>query len=480
MTNNNNVVSIGPLRDFALPNDIEVERLLLGAMMNYNQLVHTVRNHITPDMFFEYLHQEIYKTIVSFVDKDMLANGLTIHKSIDTSEFDVDLLSLLKALMANAFTPVNIVEYCKVLKKLYIRRCVILEARTSMNEAINMQDQEVEAEDLITNAMERLQNLGDEIDPTSNRLEKTSVRTQRAVEQLEYRMKNQGKLLGISTGFTDLDKILNGLQKSDLVIIAGRPAMGKSSLGINIATNAADYLLKQNPDNSGAIAYYSLEMSADQLIARMLAMQSNVNLKNVSSGNVTDSDLSKYIRSRQVINERDIHLDDSSGISIQMLRTKIKRLKMRENLKAVFVDYLQLLNSGTSNKNENRVNEITKITQGLKAIAKEVDIPIIALSQLSRNVESRENKRPHLSDLRESGSIEQDADIVMFIYREEYYLMRDQPEEGSAHHQEWQKKMNEAMSKAEIIIAKHRNGETGKVNLHFDARLTKFNNFLKE
>ncbi len=306
-----------------------------------------------------------------------------------------------------------------------------------------------------------------------------------ALEKIQLAFKRQEKITGISTGFIDIDKLLCGMQNSDLIILAARPSMGKTALAVNLALNACLHMRQSNkmdPEKDASpppsVGFFSLEMSSEQLATRMMAISSEVHSSNLRSGQITENDFTKIVKASKDLAELSFFIDDTPSISIAALRTRARRMKRRHNLGLLVIDYLQLIKGSSKSSEGNRVQEISEITQGLKAIAKEINIPVIALSQLSRAVEQREDKRPLLSDLRESGSIEQDADIVMFIYRDEYYLVRKQPQEGTAEYEKWQAEMNKVTNTAEVIIAKQRNGPIGSAKLHFDSRTTKFDNHI--
>ena len=301
-----------------------------------------------------------------------------------------------------------------------------------------------------------------------------------AIEIANAAFQREGGLAGVSTGLTDLDKNLGGLHPSDLLILAGRPAMGKSSLAVNIAVNAARaYVPERQADGSikaksGAVCgFFSLEMSADQLAARILADVADINSDKIRKGEIDQADFERIYDASAQLNDLPLYIDDTGGLSIAQLAARARRLKRQHGLGLLVIDYLQLL-SGSKKSSDNRVQEITEITVGLKALAKELNVPVIALSQLSRQVENREDKRPQLADLRESGSIEQDADVVMFIYRDEYYRARQEPREGTPEHLEWQAQMDEVTGTAELIIGKQRHGPIGTVHLAFEASRTKF------
>ncbi len=301
-----------------------------------------------------------------------------------------------------------------------------------------------------------------------------------AIKRTEKAYQNRGRVVGISTGFTDMDAMLGGMQPSDLVILAARPSMGKTALATNLAFNSAKFLAEiaeKEGKQTQSVGFFSLEMSAEQLATRILAFAAKLPSHKLTHGNLNGDEFSQLARTSQEISSLPFHIDDTPALTISALRTRARRLKRTQNLGMIVVDYLQLVRPSSSGNGNNRVQEVSEITQGLKAIAKELNVPVIALSQLSRAVEQREDKRPLLSDLRESGSIEQDADVVMFIYREEYYLGRSQPDiNDEKKFSDWQARMDRAMNLAEVIIAKHRNGPIGTVRLQFNGNLTLFSN----
>lgn len=296
-----------------------------------------------------------------------------------------------------------------------------------------------------------------------------------AIELAEKAYKTDGHVTGVTTGLRDLDRKLGGLQNSDLLIMAARPSMGKTSLAVNIGFNAAKKYAETGGKEGGIVGFFSLEMSADQLATRILSDQSGISGDAIKKGNIRQDDFRKFAEASQVLSQIPFHIDDTPALSIGAVRQRARRLKRQHGLNLLIIDYLQLLSgNGSRQSTDSRVNEVSEITRGLKAIAKELNIPVIALSQLSRAVEQREDKRPQLSDLRESGSIEQDADVVMFIYREEYYLSRTEPDVGTEKHLEWQDRMGRAHNISETIVAKARHGPIGTVKLYFDPNLTRF------
>ncbi|GFQ88494.1 replicative DNA helicase [Trichonephila clavata] len=353
----------------------------------------------------------------------------------------------LAKLAAKASIALDIYSLTRIIRDTYLRRCLIKLGQEIVGDSYNY-DIENPAQAQIEQAMTKLFNL--------------AVKKQEA--------------LGITTGLQDLNQLLGGLQKSDLLILAARPSMGKTALALNIALNACK-MLQKRADKQHYVAFFSLEMSAEQLTARLITIDSGISYYKALTGRISDFELHEFINTSTELSELPFIIDDTPALSISALRTRIRLLYQLYNVEVVFIDYLQLIRGTTKRSNENRVQEISEVTQGLKAIAKELNIPIVALSQLSRSVEQRDDKKPQLSDLRDSGSIEQDADIVMFLYREEYYELRKQPNEGNNKHREWQEKMEKIRNIAELIIAKQRNGPIGSVKLYFDSNRGAFKDY---
>ena len=292
------------------------------------------------------------------------------------------------------------------------------------------------------------------------------------LDYAEKAFKKSSDVAVLKTALTDLDKKIGGLHKSDLIIIAGRPSMGKTAFATNIASNIC--MDKLNLKKKNNVLFFSLEMSSEQLATRLLSEMSKIPSEKIRTGNISKVDFENLLKNSEKIKNLSLFIDDSPALTLSAIRSRSRRLKRKDGLDLIIIDYLQLISSESRNLNDNRVKEISEITRGLKAIAKEFNIPVIALSQLSRKVEDREEKRPQLADLRESGSIEQDADLVVFLYREEYYLARTEPPEGTEKHIAWTDKMERIHNIAEIIVAKNRHGPISRVKLHFNASNTKF------
>lgn len=474
-----------------IPQNIMAEQMLLGAVLTNNESIHKVSDFLISDHFYEPVHQRIYDTVLLFMDKGIVANHITLKNYFDKDEAlkEKGGAVYLADLAALATTIINITDYGKAIYELAVRRNLIEIGEDIFNDAF---DKEIEltAHDQIEVAEQKLYDLAvNDLEQNKGFLQIKHPLTE-AINKAQLAFQNKGKVSGISTDFIDLDELLGGLQCSDLLILAGRPSMGKTALAVNLALNCSKVLVKNfekqkkaNPEEyaskkPGAVGFFSLEMSSEQLASRMISMLSGISTVKLRTGHVDENEFVGIVQAAKDLQSLPFFMDDTPSLTISALRTRARRLKRKHNCSILFIDYLQLVRSSlSSSRDQNRVQEISEITQGLKAIAKELNIPVVAMSQLSRAVEQREDKRPLLSDLRESGSIEQDADIVMFIYREEYYLMRKKPKEGTEEYNKWQSDMDSVGNVTEIIVSKHRNGPVGSVKLQFDSHLTKFNNY---
>lgn len=473
-----------------LPYNIVAEQMLLGYILTNNESIHRVNDFLLSEHFYEPVHQRIYETIMVFMDKGIIANHITLKNYFDKDEAlkDKGGASYLADLAALAVTIINVTDYGKAIYELAIRRNLIDIGEEIVNEAFD-KEIEITAHQQIEAAEQKLYDLAVNDNETNKGFLQLKNPLTDAVNKAQMAFQNKGKVSGISTDFIDMDEILGGFQNSDLLILAGRPSMGKTALAVNLALNCCKVLVRNfeqqkkanNEENAdkkpGAVGFFSLEMSSEQLATRMISMSSGLGSVKLRTGHIEEDEFVGVIQAAKELQNLPFFIDDTPSLTISALRTRARRLKRKNNLAVLFIDYLQLVRSGSNSRDQNRVQEISEITQGLKAIAKELNIPVIALSQLSRAVEQREDKRPLLSDLRESGSIEQDADLVMFIYREEYYLMRREPRQGTDEYSNWQSEMEKTRHLSEIIIAKHRNGPVGTVKLQFDDRLTKFSNY---
>jgi replicative DNA helicase len=413
----------------------------------------------------------------------LLATPVTLKQYFDQDEALVDIggAEYLSKLATAAATIINIKDYSQMIYELAIKRSLIGVGEEVVNTAYSP-DIDVTAQEQIEAAEQHLFNLATDGDSQKG-FKALKYSLVDAINRAESAYKNRGHVVGVSTGLQDLDKILGGLQKSDLLILAGRPSMGKTALATNVASNAAEWLgeqAKETGETLKSVGFFSLEMSAEQLATRLLASVCNIGSSKLMKGELTNEEFAELVKGSHALNVMPMHIDDTPALSISAIRTRARRLKRTQNVGLIVVDYLQLIRPSQSVNHANRVMEVSEITQGLKAIAKELDVPVIALSQLSRAVEQRPDKRPQLSDLRESGSIEQDADVVMFVYREEYYVAREQPREGTPEHVKWQENMNEVMGLADVIIAKQRNGPIGNVRLQFTSEITKFSDYIRD
>jgi replicative DNA helicase len=463
------------------PNNIEAEQALLGAIFVNNDAFYRVSDFLKAQHFYDPLHRKIFEVSAELIRMGKIANPVTIKTFLptDAKVGDMTVPYYLAKLAAEAVTVINAADYGRAIYDLATRRALITVGEDMVNIAFDAPVDMSPAEQ-IEDAERRLFELA-ETGRYDGGFESFADALKTAVDMAGAAYQRDGGLSGVSTGFRDLDKRMGGLQRSDLIIVAGRPGMGKTSLATNIAYNiAAAYEPVQQADgsfeakNGGVVGFYSLEMSAEQLATRIISEQTEIPSSKIRRGDITEADFGKLVAYTQENHKRPLFIDATGGISIAQLAARARRLKRQRGLDVLVIDYVQLMQGSSTRAQQNRVQEITEITTGLKALAKELAVPIIALSQLSRQVESRDDKRPQLSDLRESGSIEQDADVVLFVYREEYYLKNKEPKPGTPEYVQWENDMNEARGKAEVIIAKQRHGPTGTVPLGFQGEFTRF------
>lgn len=458
-----------------LPHNQDAEQGLLGALMVDNRAVERVSEILQPPFFFVPVHGRIYEAITKLVERGQTATPVTLKNYF---EDDPDLEELggadyLVELAASVLTVLNVEDYARRLYDLHMRRELITLGGDIVNDSYD-HSLDKDAEDIVANAEAQLFSLAETGAGQGGFVTlRDSVLV--AIEHAEKAYNSDGGVTGVTSGLRDMDKKLGGFQSSDLLILAGRPSMGKTALATTMAYNAAKAFAESGGKEGAVTAFFSLEMSSDQLAGRMLSMESGVSGDAIRKGTIQQNDFRAFVEASQIMSQIPLYIDDTASLSISAVRTRARRLKRQHGLGFLVVDYLQLLRgTGSKQGNENRVLEVSEITRGLKAIAKELHIPVMALSQLSRAVEQRDDKKPMLSDLRESGSIEQDADIVMFVYREEYYLSRSEPEAGSDKYAEWQERCERAHNVGECIVAKARHGPIGGVRMHFDANITKF------
>lgn len=456
--------------DRILPHNDEAEQALLGSLLLNNASYEKVGEMLAPEYFSNELHQKIYESMSKLILKGEIADPITLKNYLHFEDIDIEqyLLDIAESVVGIE----NIVDYAKIVYDLYVRRQLINIGEDIVRDANDYNIDEI-VDEQIDRAEKKLFDLAS--GKVENRLTDINSALTIAISNAERAFNRDASVTGVTTGLIDLDKNLGGLHKSDLIVLAGRPSMGKTALATNIAFNAALDILKGK--RNGGVAFFSLEMSSEQLATRILAEEAGISSEKIRKGEIRKDDFPKFIDISRKLSEMPLYIDDTPALSIPSLRTRARRIKRKKGLDLIVVDYLQLMTSG--NNIDNRVLEISEITRSLKAIAKELDVPILALSQLSRAVEQRDDKRPQLSDLRESGSIEQDADVVLFVFREEYYLSRTQPQEGTEKHMVWQQKMSEIYNLAEVIVAKQRHGPIGTVKLFFDSSLTKFGNLSK-
>src|SRR5687768_6948894 len=472
----------------ALPQNVEAEAALLGALMIDNRLVEDIQTRLQPHHFFEPLHGRIYESILRLTDRNMIANPVTLRPLFEADEGikEVGGPAYLAQLTGSGAAVIGARDFAAQIYDLALLRALIGVGRDLVESALDTSE-EVAPIAQIERAETELYKVAEE-GGAEGKAKSFGDATKLAVQMAEKALNSGGHLSGITTGLEGINSKVGGLHKSDLVILAGRPGMGKTSLATNIAFAAAQRFSRDIEDgiepakSAGApVAFFSLEMSADQLATRILAEESGISSENLRMGKISQQEFRGLARAAAELQSLPLYIDDTPGLTIAALRARARRLKRQKGIGFIVIDYLQLLQgSGKGSSADNRVQEISEISRGLKQLAKELDIPVMALSQLSRAVEQREDKRPQLSDLRESGSIEQDADMVWFIYRGDYYLASKQPADDHPDFAQWQEEMSRIYGIAELIIAKQRHGATGKVKLKFDARITKFSDLVEE
>ena len=489
---NQSAANDGKLPFRHVPHNIEAEQALLGAILVNNEAHDRVSGFLQPEHFFDPVHAEIYEIAAKLIGAGKQATPVTLKTFFDNHEpieAGYTIPMYLGRLTTNATTIINAKDYGQTVYDLAVRRQLIHIGEDMVNQAYDTpvdfppatQIQDVESKLF---ALAETGKFGQGFMGFNDALRV-------AIEMANAAYERDGGLSGISSGLKDLDSRMGGLQRSDLIILAGRPSMGKTALVTNIAFNVADARLrsqeqrpeldKDSPDHDGAVvAFFSLEMSAEQLATRILSEQASVQSEKIRRGLIDEREFKMLVDVSQRMAQIPLFIDQTGGITIAQLAARARKLKRQKGMGLLIVDYLQLLSGSGKSSQANRVQEITEITTGLKALAKELEVPIIALSQLSRQVEQREDKRPQLSDLRESGSIEQDADVVMFVYREEYYVERTKPSEGTAEFQEWMTKMQACSGKAEVILGKSRHSAVGTCQLGWEGQFTRFFDLAKD
>jgi len=452
-----------------LPNNIEAEQAVLGSILLTNEIFDEINTIISNKNFYDPMHQKIFAAIENLIFKGMLANPITLKNYFENEKDEINVPEYLVKVTKFSTSTRQAIEYSKIIYDMFVRRELIKISENTIDSA-KLNDLNTSGQNIIENSEKLLFDLAEKGSFNSS-LVKFDEAMKLTIEMASNAYKNEEGIVGVPTGLRDLDDRLGGLHNSDLLIIAGRPSMGKTALATNIAFNAAQKL--QQSGKKSSVAFFSLEMSSEQLSTRILAEQSRIKSNDIRRGRISEEQFDKFIETSKNISELPLYIDETPAISIAALSNRARRIKRIYGLDLIVVDYIQLMRAVHTFK-DGRVQEISEITQGLKALAKELAVPVLALSQLSRAVEQRDDKKPQLSDLRESGSIEQDADVVMFVYREAYYLERKEPRPATVEHAEWQAKMNEVSNLAEIIIGKQRHGPTGNVMLEFEPMFTKF------
>jgi replicative DNA helicase len=466
------IKTVQSIKENKQPANLEAEQALLGSILVNNDILDEISTLVTSNIFYDPAHVKIFEVIESLNNKGMIANPITLKNFFEKDNMltEVGGTEYLVKLTRFSGSVKQAVDYAKIIHEMYLRRELVQISDKLSADTLNANSQEQNAENIIESTEKSLFDLA-ERGSFSQSFLKFNQALDQTIEMATLAMKSDQGIVGVPTGLTDLDEKLGGLHKSDLVILAGRPSMGKTALATNIAYNAAHHILKRQEKSS--VAFFSLEMSSEQLSTRILSEQARIKSDDVRRGKVTEEEINRYIETSRNIYNLPLYIDETPAITIATLSNRARRIKRLFGLNLIVVDYIQLMRS-SSNKHDGRVQEISEITQGLKALAKELSVPVLALSQLSRAVEQRDDKQPQLADLRESGSIEQDADVVMFVYREAYYLERKQPKLGSIEHAEWQSKMNDVNGLADIILGKQRHGPTGTVKVEFEGIYTKF------
>jgi replicative DNA helicase len=470
----NNTADNLPVRP--LPHNYEAEQALLAALLYDNGAYEKISEFLIADHFSHPIHGKIYSAVTRLIEKGQIADPITLKDFFeqDKNLEEIGGVQYLAELVGAFISVINVEEYGRLIRDYSLRRQLIHLGQDVASRAYTP-SLEISALEQIEFAEQRLYELSSHGVSEKNFTPFSQALTL-SLKSAEKAYKTDGHIVGVTTGLRDLDRWLGGLHPSDLIILAGRPSMGKTALATNIAFNAAR---SQAKEKSGAVvAFFSLEMSSEQLATRILAQESGVFSDKIRRGDLRENDFPKFVEVSRELASLPLYIDDTPALSVSALRTRARRLQRKHGLGMIVVDYLQLLQAPHENgrRSDNRVNEISEISRMLKAIAKELNVPVLALSQLSRAVEQRDDKRPQLADLRESGSIEQDADVVMFIFREEYYEARREPQRETDKHRQWQERIAQLYNMAEVIIAKQRHGPVGTIKLYYDGPLTKFGN----
>ena len=462
-------IDIVPDQVNELPNNIEAEQSVIGSILISNEIFDDVNNYIVSKNFYDPMHQKIFSAIEKLIFSGMLANPITLKNYFENEKDKLNIPEYLVKITRFSTSNRQAIEYSKLIYDLYVKRELIKISENTIDLA-KRNEIDQNGQKIIEQSEKSLFDLAEK-GAFATSLIKFDDALKMTIDMASVAYKNEEGIVGVPTGLRDLDDRLGGLHKSDLVIIAGRPSMGKTALATNIAFNAAKKI--QETGKKSSVAFFSLEMSSEQLSTRILAEQSRIKSNDIRRGKISEEQFDTFLETSKNIADLPMFIDETPAISIAALSNRARRIKRIHGLDLVVVDYIQLM-TAVNSRRDGRVQEISEITQGLKALAKELSVPVLALSQLSRAVEQRDNNKPQLADLRESGSIEQDADVVMFVYREAYYLERKEPRPATVEYAEWQAKMGEVSNMAEIIVGKQRHGPTGNVFLEFEAMFTKF------
>jgi replicative DNA helicase len=483
------VVELVPARE--PPHNFEAEQALLGSILVNNAAYHRVAEFLKGEHFADPLHGRLFEALKRLIERGQLVSAVTLKTYVESDE-DMKAAGGAAYLAGLAAASVHVIDagdFGRQVHDLFLLRELIALGQDVVNGAFKPTLDETAIEQ-IESAEKKLYDLAS-VGQTDGGFKQFKTALTEAIVAAEAAYNRDGQLTGVATGLTQLDQLLGGLHKSDLLILAGRPSMGKTALATNIAFHAAiNYKESHSADGTtkvsdgAVVGFFSLEMSAEQLANRILSEQAGISSEKIRKGELASTDFDRVLSISRTLEHLNLYIDDTPALSIAALRTRARRLKRTRGLGLLVVDYLQLLSPSGKSRQENRVQEVSEITRGLKTLAKELDVPVIALSQLSRAVEQREDKRPQLADLRESGSIEQDADVVMFVYREEYYLTRSEPtrraeesdQKYNERHDAWKQRCEQTYGKAEVIVAKQRHGPTGIVRLSFEGAITKFDN----
>ncbi|MHA7872062.1 MAG: replicative DNA helicase [Hyphococcus sp.] len=483
MADGADTTGIGPQStEEKLPASLDAEQAILGAILFDNEIFYRASSFLKSEHFYDPVHRLIYEAMADLINSGRLASPVALDTYLSNTAGYIETggKKYLEQLAANVPSTAGAVDYARIVFELSICRGLISIGADMMDRA-KIADLEDHPARQLEDAEQALYALA-ETGKYGGGFKSFRTAITESIELASAAIQRDGGLAGVSTGLRDLDRMMGGLHPSDLIILAGRPSMGKSSLGVNIGVNVARaHKTQKQADGSlkttegGVVGLFSLEMSAEQIATRIISDFARVPSEKIRRGEVDQDQFEKIYHAARDLEKLPLFIDDTGGLSIAQLAARARRLKRQQGLDLLIVDYIQLL-TGSARRNDNRVQEITEISQGLKALAKELNVPIIGLAQLSRQVEARDDKRPQLSDLRESGSIEQDADVVLFVFREKYYLSRSEPREGTEDHVKWMARLEEVGDTAEVIIGKQRHGPIGKVDLHFEEQFTKFSN----